>query len=83
MSKTITQESYLILITILVVLISMHINDRQELKATAFERCEEIELLEKKVDDLQTEIKIFTSMLGEIENEPGGHTILKKLWDKN
>ena len=75
--------SYLIVIIFLVVIIGMHMHDRKDLKATAIEQCEEIELLEKQVDDLQTENNIFTSMLGEIENEPGGHTILKKLWDKH
>ena len=25
----------------------------------------------------------FSSMLSEIENEPGGHEILKKLWDES
>ena len=29
------------------------------------------------------ENQIFSSMLSEIENEPHGHEILKKLWDKS
>jgi hypothetical protein len=32
--------------------------------------------------ELWEENQIFSSMLSEIENEPGGHEILKKLWDK-
>lgn len=31
---------------------------------------------------LWEENQIFSSMLSEIENEPGGHEILKKLWDE-
>ena len=33
--------------------------------------------------ELWEENQIFTSMLAEIENEPNGHEILKKLWDEN
>ena len=36
--------------------------------------------LEAEVERLFDENQIFTSMLAEIENEPGGHEILKKLW---
>ena len=32
--------------------------------------------------ELWEENQIFSSMLSEIENEPGGHEILKKLWNK-
>ena len=32
--------------------------------------------------ELWEENQIFSSMLAEIENEPGGHEILKKLWNK-
>ena len=78
-----THASYLIVIIFLVVIIGMHMHDRKDLNTTVSEHCEEIELLEKQVDDLQTENNIFTSMLGEIENEPGGHEILKKLWNQN
>ena len=31
---------------------------------------------------LWEENQIFSSMLSEIENEPGGHEILKKLWNE-
>ena len=42
--------------------------------------------LEQATEDytrLWEENQIFTSMLGQIENEPGGHEILKKLWDEH
>ena len=38
--------------------------------------------LHSELEDLRKENAIFTSMLGEIENEPHGHEILKTLWDK-
>ena len=38
--------------------------------------------LHSELEDLRKENSIFTSMLGEIENEPHGHEILKTLWDK-
>lgn len=42
-----------------------------------------INTLEKDYYELWEENQIFSSMLSEIENEPGGHEILKKLWNKN
>ena len=42
-----------------------------------------IKQLEKNYLELWEENQLFSSMLSEIENEPGGHEILKKLWDKN
>ena len=33
--------------------------------------------------ELWGENQVFSSMLAEIENEPGGHKILKKLWILN
>ena len=33
--------------------------------------------------ELWEENQTFSSMLAEIENEPGGHEILEKLWQKN
>jgi hypothetical protein len=42
-----------------------------------------IEILGSDYVELWRENQIFSSMLSEIENEPGGHEILKKLWDKN
>ena len=82
MSKASTHTSYLIIITVLVAVISMHMHDRADLKVTANDRREEIELLEKQVEQLQDENNIFTSMLGEIENESGGHEILEKLYNE-
>ena len=38
--------------------------------------------LENYIKELETENKRFSSMLAEIENEKGGHEILKKLWNK-
>jgi hypothetical protein len=49
---------------------------------------EELELLEtttlmgEQIDDLVQENQIFSSMLAEIENEPGGHAMLKKLYNQ-
>lgn len=82
MNKASIHASYLIIITVLVAVISMHMHDRADLKVMAIDRCEEIELLEKQVEQLQDENSIFTSMLGEIENEPGGHEILEKLYNE-
>ena len=42
-----------------------------------------IEMIEYNYDVLRKENQIFSSMLSEIENEPGGHEALKKLWDEN
>ncbi len=82
MSKSSTHASYLIIITVLVAVISMHMHDRADLKVTTIDRREEVELLEKQVEQLQDENSIFTSMLGEIENESGGHEILEKLYNE-
>jgi uncharacterized protein YoxC len=75
-----THAGYLIVI---VILISLFVKKGNYCEKIMDEHCEEIEHLEKQVDDLQTENNIFTSMLGEIENEPGGHEILNKLWNEN
>ena len=79
MSKASTHAGYLIVI---VILISLFVKKGNYCEKVMDERCEEIEHLEKQVDDLQTENNIFTSMLGEIENEPGGHEILEKLYNE-
>ena len=39
-------------------------------------------LLEEQIDDLVLENQIFSSMFAEIENEPGGHEILDKLYNE-
>lgn len=41
-----------------------------------------IATMEKDYIEQWEENQIFSSMLSEIESEPGGHKILKKLWDK-
>ena len=41
-----------------------------------------IEMVEYNYNVLWNENQIFSSMLSEIENEPGGHEILKTLYDK-
>ena len=38
--------------------------------------------LENYIKELEKENQRFSSMLAEIENEKGGHEILKKLWNK-
>ena len=49
---------------------------------------EQLELLEtttfmgEEIDRLVEENEVFGSMLAEIENEPGGHKLLKKLYDQ-
>ena len=76
--------------------VCIHLSDNKE-KNTESLLIDRIENLEKKYieDSITIEIlgsdyvevwrenQIFSSMLSEIENEPGGHEILKKLWDKN
>lgn len=39
-----------------------------------------IKTMERDYISLFDENQIFSSMLSEIENEPGGHEILEKLW---
>ena len=41
-----------------------------------------LEIIEKDYYKLWEENQIFSSMLSEIEGEPGGHEILKKLWNE-
>ena len=42
-----------------------------------------LEIIEKDYYEVWEENQIFSSMLSEIENEPGGHKILQKLWKKH
>lgn len=42
-----------------------------------------LEQASKDYYELWEENQTFSSMLAEIENEPGGHEILEKLWQKN
>lgn len=39
--------------------------------------------IQSEYQELWNENQIFSSMLSEIENEPGGQAILKKLWEEN
>jgi hypothetical protein len=43
----------------------------------------EIELLSEDYDRIYEENQVFTSMLGQIENEPGGSKMLKELFDSH
>ena len=80
MSKASIHGIYIIIIFFLIAYVGRKASECERVVSSSIE---EVELLEKQVDDLQTENNIFTSMLGEIENEPGGHEILKKLWNEN
>jgi len=42
-----------------------------------------LEIIEKDYYEVWEENQIFSSMLSEIESEPGGHDILQKLWKKH
>lgn len=42
-----------------------------------------LEIIEKDYYEVWEENQIYSSMLSEIENEPGGHKILQKLWKKH
>ena len=42
-----------------------------------------MDLMEYEYSVLWEENQRFSSMLAEIEGEPGGHEILEKLWNKN
>jgi hypothetical protein len=42
-----------------------------------------IKIIETDLDELWAENQLFSSMLSEIENEPGGHEILKTLYQNN
>ena len=43
----------------------------------------EFEMLRDEYEKLWLENQIFSSMFSQIESEPGGHKILKKLWENN
>lgn len=53
-----------------------------KLKNSLLERENEILLTNEEVKRLSDENGIFTSMLSEIEGQPGGHEILKYLWNE-
>jgi len=41
-----------------------------------------LDTIERAYENIENENQIFSSMLAEIENEPGGHEILKKLYNE-
>ena len=53
-----------------------------KLKNSLLERENEILLTNEEIKRLSDENGIFTSMLAEIEGQPGGHEILKYLWNE-
>lgn len=53
-----------------------------KLKNTLLERENEILLTNEEVKRLSDENGLFTSMFAEIEGQPGGHEILKHLWNE-
>ena len=53
-----------------------HLNKQIQIDSMTLDRAN------KDYYELWEENQIFSSMLAEIENEPGGHEILKKLWNK-
>ena len=55
----------------------------KELKKRIYEDSITIKMLGSDYYELWEENQVFSSMLSDMEGEPGGHEILKKLWDKN
>ncbi len=53
-----------------------------QLKNTLLETEDELTAMFDEVGRLSDENGIFTSMLAEIEGQPGGHEILKYLWNE-
>lgn len=53
-----------------------------DLKGKMNEDSVAVNLLEKDYYELWEENQIFASMLSEIENQPGGHEMLDKLWNE-
>lgn len=54
-----------------------------KLKAQRYNDSISLEIIEKDYYEVWEENQIFSSMLSEIESEPGGHEILQKLWKNN
>lgn len=57
-------------------------NEIESLKKQHVKDSIKLDLAESEYRRLWEENQIFTSMLGQIEYEPGGHEILKKLYDQ-
>ena len=53
-----------------------------KLKNSLLESESELSSMNEEVKRLSDENSIFTSMFAEIEGRPGGHKILKYLWDE-
>ena len=61
---------------------SEQVKEIKVLESEQLELLETTELMGIQIDDLMEENQIFASMLSEIENEPGGHEILTKLYNE-
>ncbi len=97
-TKIYTTLSFVLVCTIGAMVFSMIVktNNVYQLNLEVTDLKKEIEHLNKQIRidsmtldrankdyyELWEENQIFSSMLSEIENEPGGHEILKKLWNK-
>ncbi len=97
-TKIYTTLSFVLVCTIGAMVFSMIVktNNVYQLNLEVTDLKKEIEHLNKQIQidsmtldrankdyyELWEENQIFSSMLAEIENEPGGHEILKKLWNK-
>tara|TARA_R100001126_G_C4878340_1_gene177509 strand:+ start:1174 stop:1491 length:318 start_codon:yes stop_codon:yes gene_type:complete len=57
-------------------------NKIESLKKQHIEDSIKLDSVESEYHRLWEENQIFSSMLSQIENEPGGHEILKKLWNE-
>lgn len=54
----------------------------KSLESIISQKNKEFQTMDEEVKRLTEENGIFTSMFGEIENQPGGHKILEKLFNK-
>ena len=54
----------------------------KQLEAEVDDLLETTEAYEEAYDALEEEVALFGSMFAEIENEPGGHEMLKKLYNQ-
>ena len=98
LEKELTTLSFILVCAIGAMVFSMIVktNNVYQLNLEVTDLKKEIEHLNKQIQidsmtldrankdyyELWEENQIFSSMLAEIENEPGGHEILKKLWNK-
>ena len=57
-------------------------SEKQLLQSEVLELLEMTTSMGDEINDLTYENQIFASMLAEIENEPGGHEILTKLYQE-